>query len=112
MKNFLDSILIFIVNGIFGGSHPGFFLKLVVGFRYAWGTPVGDSFPVKLQAVCLLFWWKWAPSWVFFKFFAYYYYYYYFMLPAVLGELTLVAASYTWKETFLESTLHSWIFDK
>ena len=43
----------------------GFFLKIVIHFRYAWGTPVGGSFPVKLRAVCLLFRWKWAPSWVF-----------------------------------------------
>ena len=35
MKNFVDSILTFIVNGIFGGSHPGFFLKIVIRFRYA-----------------------------------------------------------------------------
>ena len=30
------------------------------------------SFPVKLQAVCLLFWWKWVPSWVFYKYFPYF----------------------------------------
>ena len=52
----------------------GFFLKIVIRFRYTWGIPVGrgGSFPVKLQAVCLPFWWKWAPSWVFFKCFAYF----------------------------------------
>ena len=50
----------------------GFFLKIVIRFRYTWGTPVGGSFPVKLRAVCLLFWWKWVPSWVFFKYFAYF----------------------------------------
>ena len=50
----------------------GFFLKIANRFRYTWGIPVGDSFPVKLQAVCLPFWWKWAPSWVFLKYFAYF----------------------------------------
>ena len=49
-----------------------FFLKIANRFRYTWGIPVGDSFPVKLQAVCLSFWWKWAPSWVFLKYFAYF----------------------------------------
>ena len=50
----------------------GFFLKIVIRFRYTWGIPVGGSFPVKLRAVRLLFWWKWIPSWVFFKYFAYF----------------------------------------
>ena len=49
-----------------------FFLEIVIRFRYTWGIPVGGSFPAKLQAVCLLFWWKWAPSWVFLKYFAYF----------------------------------------
>ena len=45
----------------------GFFLKIVIRFRYTWGIPVGGSFPVNLQAV-----WMWAPSWVFLKYFAYF----------------------------------------
>ena len=48
----------------------GFFIKIVIRFRYTYGISVGGSFPGKLQAVCLLFWWKWAPSWVFLKYFA------------------------------------------
>ena len=56
----------------------GFFLKIVIRFRYTWGIPVGGSFPVKLRAVCLLFWWKWVPSWVFFKYFAYFIFYFLF----------------------------------
>ena len=39
------------VVGIFGGSHPGLFPLNGHSFRCAWGTPVGESFPVKLQAV-------------------------------------------------------------
>ena len=55
----------------------GFFLKIVICFSYTWGIPVGvggqgRSFPVKLRAVCLLFWWKWVRSWVFFKYFPYF----------------------------------------
>ena len=53
-------------------SIQGFSLKIVIRFRYTWGISVGDSFPVKLQAVCLPFWWKWVPSWVFLKYFAYF----------------------------------------
>ena len=44
----------------------------VTRFRYTWVIPVGGSFAVKLRAVCLLFWWKWVPSWVFFKYFTYF----------------------------------------
>ena len=62
-------MLTFILNGIFVRV---FFLKIVIRFRYIQGIPVGRSFPVKLQALCLLFWWKWVPSWVFFKHFAYF----------------------------------------
>ena len=77
-KKIVDSILTFIVNGIFGGGHPGLFPLNSHSFRCAWGTPVGESFPVKLQTVCLLFWWRWAPTRGFFKYFVYYYYYNYF----------------------------------
>ena len=55
----------------------GFFLKIVIRFRYTWGTPVGGSLAVKLRAVCLLFWWKWAPSWVFFRYFLILLFFYY-----------------------------------
>ena len=55
-KKIVDSILTFIVNGIFGGSHQGLFPLNRHSFRCVWGTPMGDSFPVKLWAVCLLFW--------------------------------------------------------
>ena len=48
-----------------------FFLKIVIRFRYTWAIPVRGSFPVKLQAVCLPFWWKWAPLWIFLKYFTY-----------------------------------------
>ena len=34
----------------------GFFLKIILRFRYTWGISVGVSFPVMLQAVCLPFW--------------------------------------------------------
>ena len=72
----------------------GFFLKIVIRFRYTWEIPVGRSFSVKLQAVCMPFWWKWAPSWVFLKFFAYFIIYYFLMRKRLfLGELTLVDAS-------------------
>ena len=77
-KKIVDSILTFIGNGIFGGGHPGLFPLNGHSFRCAWGTPVGESFPVKLQAVCLLFWWRWAPSRGIFKYFFNYYYYYHF----------------------------------
>ena len=36
----------------------GFFLKVVIRFMYTRVIHVGGSFPVKLQAVCLPFWWK------------------------------------------------------
>ena len=49
-----------------------FSLKQSFNFRNSWGIPVGGSFSVKLQAVYLPFWWKWAPSWVFLKYFAYF----------------------------------------
>ena len=49
-----------------------FFLKIVIRFSYTWGIPAGGSFPVKLQAICLPFWWKWASSWVLLKYFAYF----------------------------------------
>ena len=48
----------------------GFFLKIIIRFRYTWEVPVRGSFPVKLQAVCLRLWWKWSPSWMFLKYFA------------------------------------------
>ena len=66
-KKIVHSILTFIVNGISGGGHPGLFPLNGHSFRCAWGTPVGESFPVKLQVVCLLFWWRWAPTGGFFK---------------------------------------------
>ena len=53
-----------------------FFLKIVIRFRYTWGIPVGGSLPVKLQDVCLPFWWNWAPSWLFLKYFAYFIFFY------------------------------------
>ena len=43
-KETVDSILTFIVNGIFGGSHPGLFPLNGQSFRCAWGTPVGNYF--------------------------------------------------------------------
>ena len=43
-KKIVDTILTFIVNGIFGGSHPGLFPLNSHSFRYAWGTPVGNHF--------------------------------------------------------------------
>ena len=59
-KKIVDSILTFIINGIFGGGHPGLFPLNGHSFRCAWGTPVGESFPVKLEnfhfcCVCKLF---------------------------------------------------------
>ena len=51
MKKIVDSILTFIVNDIFGGSHPGLFPLKGHSFRCAWGTPVGELFPVKLRSV-------------------------------------------------------------
>ena len=32
----------------------GLFLKIVIRFSYTWGIPMGGSFLVKLQAVCLV----------------------------------------------------------
>ena len=78
MKKIVDSFLTFIVNGIFGGGHPELFPLNGHSFRCAWGTPMGESFLVKLQAVCLLIWWRWAPLLAVFKYFVYYYYYHYF----------------------------------
>ena len=40
-KKIVDSILTFIVNGIFGGSHPGLFPLNGHSFRCVWGTPRG-----------------------------------------------------------------------
>ena len=60
----------FVVNGIFRGNHSRVFLKIVIHFRYTWGISVGGSFLVKLHAACLLFSWKWAPTWIFLKYFA------------------------------------------
>ena len=75
-KKIVDSILTFIVNGISGGSHPGLFPLNSHSFRWACRTPVGESFPVKLWAVCLLLWWRWAPSRGVFKYFVYYYHHF------------------------------------
>ena len=33
---------------------------------------MGCSFPKKLQALCLPFWWKWAPSLVFLEYLTYF----------------------------------------
>ena len=60
----------------------GFYFKIVIRFNYTWEIPVGGSFPVKLRAVCLLFCWKWVPSWVFVKYLAYFinFYLFYFFI--------------------------------
>ena len=60
---------IFVIIRIFGRRY-----SKVFSLRYTWGIPVGDLFPVKLQAVCLPFWWKCAPSWMFLKYFGFFYY--------------------------------------
>ena len=49
-----------------------FSLKYSFNFRYSWGISVGGSFPIRLQVGCLPSRWKWAPSWVFLKYFAYF----------------------------------------
>ena len=101
-------------------AFQGFFLKVVIRFTYTWGTSVRGSFPVMLWAVCLLFWWKWAPLWVFFKYFAS------FIIFLLCERLFwgnkpwwlphnfkyIFYFNLTWKETFLKSTLRGWIFDK
>ena len=81
--------MIFIINGIFGSSHSKAFLRILI--RYTWELPVGGrgSFPVKHQAVCLLFQWKWAPACIFIKYFAYLLF---VVWTAVFGELPLVTA--------------------
>ena len=101
-------------------AFKGFFLIIVIHCRYTWCIPVGVAFLVKLQAVCLAFWWKGAPLWVFLEYFTLFIFYYvnccflggncpwcllqyfkyifYFNLP--------------WKESFLESTLRGLIFGK
>ena len=63
--------MIFIINGIFGSSQSKAFLRILIGFRYTWELPVWGrgSFPVKHQAVCLLFQWKWAPACIFYQIF-------------------------------------------
>ena len=40
-KKTVDSILTFIVNGIFGGGHPGLFPLNGHSFRCAWGNSRG-----------------------------------------------------------------------
>ena len=73
MKNFVNNILTFIVNGTFGSDHQGFFyLKLFFVLGILGELPWSDHFQEKLRVVCLLVWWKWAPSWVFLKHFAYF----------------------------------------
>ena len=49
-----------------------FSLKYSFALGIAGEIPWGGSFPVKLPVLCLLFWWKWVPSRVFFKYFAYF----------------------------------------
>ena len=78
----------------------------------------GASFPVKLQAVYLPFWWKWAPSQVFPKYFAYFIFYCVnscFWGAAISGcfitLMTLFILIYlTCKQGFLESSVCLWIF--
>ena len=50
----------------------GFSKKKVNLFMYTWGIPAVGSFPVRLQSLCLPFWWGLAPSWVFLKYFPYF----------------------------------------
>ena len=70
--NFVNSIFNFIANGIFGSSNSRAFLKIAIDFSNTYGIPLGGLFLVKLQAAYLPFWWKWAPSWMFLKYFAYF----------------------------------------
>ena len=49
----------------------GFSLKKSLNFRYSWEIPVGRR-GGRLHAVYLPFWWKWATSWVFLKYFAFF----------------------------------------
>ena len=110
-------------------AFQGFFLIIVIHCRYAWGIPMGASFPVKLQAVCLPFWWKGAPLWVFLEYFISFTFYYvngccccFFWAGG--GGLPLVPASifqyfkYTFyfnlpsKESFLEDPLRRLMFGK
>ena len=57
-------------------AFQGFFLITVIHCRYTWCIPVGVAFLVKLQAVCLAFWWKGAPLWVFLECFTLFIFYY------------------------------------
>ena len=50
--NFAYSILIFIVNGIFGSNDSMVFLIVVIHFWYTCGILVVVLFPVKLVAAC------------------------------------------------------------
>ena len=92
----------------------GFSLIQSLYFRQTSGILLGGggSFPVELQALYLPFWWKWAPSWVFLKYFSYFIIY--CVNNCFWGTAlsccfiifdTLSIFNLTWKEGFLESTL-------
>ena len=81
---------------------------------------VGGEGGGELHALCLPFWWKWAPLWVFSSqvfFLSYYLFCERLFLQTALGGWliilsTLFIFNLTWKKCFLESTLPWWIFDK
>ena len=77
LELFLFSSLLFkVYNNVFTcqyvqrSSHSRVLLKIVILYilgEFPWWGP----FPVELQVLCLPFWWGWAPSWVFLKYFIY-----------------------------------------
>ena len=69
----------------------GFFLKIVIRFRYTWGIPVGGSFPVKLQAYVCGFGGSGFLRGCFSNILLILLFF--IVRTAVLGKLTLVAAS-------------------
>ena len=81
----------------------------------------GGSFPVMLHAACLLFWWKWAPSWMFLKYLASFIIYFVdgcfwgtvfsdcFNILRTLFILTLQGKKVLWKALFAgELLINAW----
>ena len=97
----------------------GFFLIIVIHLMCAWGIPMWCSFPVKMQAVCLAFWWKGAPLLVFLEYFTCFIIYY--VNGCFLKNCPWCLLQYfkytfyfslRWEESFLENTLRRLMFDK
>ena len=103
----------------FEGAIQGFSLIQSFYFSYNWEIPIGSSFPVELQALCLLFWWKWALYYAFLKYFFYFTnlcvkrrFGGIFHSDCFIISVIIFIFNLKWKESFLESTFRGWIFDE